>query len=258
MSSSPAPILQPAHWRLLPGSGGSVGVRWAGHLLIAFSSATMLAWCVSLWRDAWLLQEWGSREFMASVLACGWGAHALSLWRQWARPPAPVTLRWTGAWRQDPDAPQAAPKGGWRVTQWGDDAVRVSLVFDAQHLLLIHVSQDVAPHASPQTPPHSAWFWLSARHTPELHRMRTLLALPLELTDPASRQRQQLMASSAHTSKQGHRVRVAAFHRLLSALQRPRSATSAGASAYAPTQWMPRPDDEVDADDPIAVKQGQP
>jgi len=177
-----APLLRPASWRLAPGAADAPLIRLAGQALIVLSGLALLAWSLAVWHGAWVR---GDLEWPAAlaVLCCVvWLWQASRLWRDWSAPSHRLTLRWTG-----PPGPGAgagagvvagtAAPGGWRVDEWGEVGVEVSLVWDWQHVLLVRLkpSHDGAP----------AWVWLSERIGNEVHRLRTLLCLPTSFTQTA-------------------------------------------------------------------------
>ena len=175
-----APLLRPASWRLSPGAADVPLLRHLGLGLLLGSTLALWAWCAATWSEAWRLREWSGAAVLAVVL---WGlglGHAWWLLRQWWRPTAPLTLRWTG-----PVATlrSGEPAGGWRVDEWGAQPVDVSLIWDWQHVLLLRVR----PWESPS---RQAWIWLHDKRPPtsvsagDVHRLRTLLCLPPNMTRP--------------------------------------------------------------------------
>ena len=171
-----APLLRPASWRLAPGAADAPLIRLAGQALIVLSGLALLAWSLAVWHGAWVR---GHLEWPAAlaVLCCVvWLWQASRLWRDWSAPSHRLTLRWTGPPGTGAGAATAAT-GGWRVDEWGEGGVEVSLVWDWQHVLLVRLKP---LHDGPP-----AWVWLSERIGNEVHRLRTLLCLPPSFTQTA-------------------------------------------------------------------------
>lgn len=191
--SALAPLLRPASWRLSPGAADVPLLRCLGAALLLASTLALLAWCIAVWLDAWRMRAPSWVAVLALPL-CAWGLwHAWQLTRAWLASGQPLTLRWTGpidAHRAD------AQLGGWRVDEWGANPIDVSLVWDWQRYMLLRLQPIGAK--SP-----GAWVWLQDRPEQierQVHRLRTLLCLPANLTRPVAMASAQagLMASSAH------------------------------------------------------------
>lgn len=176
-----APLLRPASWRVSPGAADVPLLRHLGLGLLLASTLALLAWCSAIGFEAWRLRELGGAAWVA-VLLCALGlGHAWWLLRQWLRPAAPLTLRWTG-----PVATlrSGEPAGGWRVDEWGAQPIDVSLIWDWQRVMLLRIR----PWESGSL---QAWIWLQDRRgtgsdipAGDVHRLRTLLCLPPTMTRP--------------------------------------------------------------------------
>jgi hypothetical protein len=192
-----APVLKPARWRLSLAASDLPWLHRLGVALILASVAMLVSWCMAVWLDAWRHRSVGWSEPFALCLCALGLRHGWQLWRSWRSPAASVTLRWTGPVHV---VRSGMPAGGWRVDEWGDSPVNVSLVWDWQRLMLLCLR-------SAGTEPQKAWVWLQD-HPPDgsgagagVHRLRTLLRLPPSLTesiDGARSRHAGVMASSMH------------------------------------------------------------
>lgn len=203
-----APLLRPASWRLSPGAADVPWLRQLGLSLLLFSTLALLSWCVATWFESWRHRELGWGSVLALPLCLLGLRHAWLLGRSWLMPAVPLTLRWTGP---VVTLRSGEPAGGWRVDEWGALPVDVSLVWDWQRVMLLRVR----PWESGS---RQAWIWLqdrpgrAAHLGGEVHRLRTLLCLPVAMTRPpqwgsaesaaglSASTRAGLMASSRHDS----------------------------------------------------------
>lgn len=194
-----APLLRPASWRLSP---GAVDVPWLRHLglaLLLASALALVAWCAATWLESWQHRDLGWPSVMALPLCALGLRHAWLVGRNWLMPVAPLTLRWIG-----PVATlrSGEPTGGWRVDEWGDQPVDVSLVWDWQRVMLLRVR----PWESAS---HQAWIWLqdrpgqAAHPGGEVHRLRTLLCLPPAMTRPSAEVASALSKGSGVSARAG-------------------------------------------------------
>lgn len=197
--SALAPVLKPAWWRLSLGAADFPWLNRLGMALLVLSVAVLLSWCAALWLGAWRHRSFGWSEPLALCL-CAWGLrHAWRLWCGCRAPLADVTLRWTGPVHA---APAGAAAGGWRVDEWGDQPVNVSMVWDLQRFMLLCLHSAGAN-------PHKDWVWLQDRPDGSgvsgcgVHRLRTLLLLPRSMTETTDVGRSRhvgVMASSMRVS----------------------------------------------------------
>lgn len=167
-----APLLRPASWRLAPGAADAPLIRLAGQALIVLSGLALLAWSLAIWHGAWVRGHLEWPAALALLCCVAWLWQARRLWHDWSAPSHRLTLRWTGPPGAVGEA-KSTPAGGWRVDEWGEVGVEVSLVWDWQHVLLVRLKP---LHGAP------AWVWLSERIGNEVHRLRTLLCLPPSFT----------------------------------------------------------------------------
>ena len=197
--SALAPALKPACWRLPLGASD---VRWLHRLgmsVILISAAVLVSWCVALWLGAWRHRSIGwSEPFALCVCVLGL-RHGWRLWCRSRLPAVSVTLRWTGPIHV---TRSGRPSGGWRVDEWGDQPVNVSMVWDLQRFMLLCLHSAGAK-------PQKAWVWLQdgphdgCAAGSGVHRLRTLLRLPPSLTESIDEVRSRhagLRASSMHVS----------------------------------------------------------
>lgn len=194
-----APLLRPASWRLSPGAADVPWLRHLGLALLLASTLALLAWCVATWLESWRHRHLGWASMLALPL-CALGLHhAWRLGCAWLVPGVPLTLRWTGPVAALDSGEWA---GGWRVDEWGGQSVDVNLVWDWQRVMLLRVR----PWASAS---RQAWIWLqdrpglAAHPAGEVHRLRTLLCLPANMTRPSSEASPLLPKGSAASIQPG-------------------------------------------------------
>jgi hypothetical protein len=256
-----APLAAPAVWHLQTGSRGAPLVKGLSSFLKLASAAMLLTWLAALAQEAF---TWGTPPlaWAIAVLACLLG---LLLWvPRSTGSGASMTLRWAGpvrraSWRRDTGA---TSKMGFRVPQWGEEAVRVRTVMDAQRYLLLSIEACHNPEGSGALrllPQRKAWVWLDAACIDQaahafaqgdMHRLRSLLALPPamqtdeplranapEVDDP---QKSAQMASWANSLKSGSKLRRNV--RSVPARHRAEPSARQHESVFPPTVIMDVPD----------------
>lgn len=166
------PLFAPVTWRLQPGAARAPMVRLLGAILLLALALLCGAWLLALGldvarggRSVWVL-------LAAGPVAWLWWRLFRQGWSRWHVAASPLSLTWSGEVRDEP------PAGGWRLGGPTGAPAEVRCLFDAQGWLLCQI-RSVGEGASS---PAVHWCWIDAQACPDVHRLRTLMALPPRLT----------------------------------------------------------------------------
>lgn len=167
-----SPLFAPVTWRLQPGAAGAPGVRLLGAILLwallTLCGAWLLALALDVWRggrSAWVL-------LAAVPLVWLWWRLFRQGWSRWHAVVPPISLTWSGEVQQEPAA------GGWRLGGLAGTPAQVRCLLDAQGWFLCQI-RALDKGASRHT---VHWCWIQAQACPDVHRFRTLMALPSRMT----------------------------------------------------------------------------
>lgn len=149
-----APATRTAQWQLPMGAAAVPLVRHGAHVLMGLSA--LMAW-------VWALASMASIWPVAFALAWSW--HVVRLWRAWRRPSPSLLLSWRS---QAMDA--------WQVAGWGEGAIHVRMLWDAQAAFLLHLRLADGTR--------QAWLWVRDDGGRDIHRLRTLLGVPPAPLEP--------------------------------------------------------------------------
>jgi len=148
-----APATRAAQWLLPMGAAAVPLVHRGAQALMLLSGAMAWAWAWSAMDAIWPM-----------VFALGWTWHVVRLWRAWCSPTRCLLLCW-----------QAQPSCRWLVAEWGDGPVHVRSLWDGQAALLLRLrAADGAQRV---------WLWVRDDGGRDIHRLRTLLAMPQAAPD---------------------------------------------------------------------------
>ena len=169
---APNPLFAPCTWRLQPGASGAPVVRFLGAIVLFALALLTGAWLLGIAQDVWR----GGRSawvLLACVPVAWWSWHQLwSTWVRWHTVAPILALSWAGEVQSDPHG------GGWRLGGPTGTPADVRCLLDAQGWLLCRIQ--AVGEGTPASAVH--WCWIQAQRCPDVHRFRTLIALPPRLT----------------------------------------------------------------------------
>jgi len=167
-----SPLFAPVTWRLQPGAAGAPGVRFLGTMLLVALALLYGAWLLALGfdvkqgrRSVWVL-------LVAGPLTWLWWRLFRQGWSRWHAVQPLLLLSWSGEVQDEPAA------GGWRLGGLAGTPAEVRCLFDAQGGLLCLIRSMGEGASSPAV----HWCWIQVQTCPDVHRLRTLMALPPRLT----------------------------------------------------------------------------
>ena len=148
-------------------------VRLVGEIVVCVCGLLCFAWAVAIGQDV----QRGGRSIwvlLSCVLLVGLALRQLvAAWGRWHADSPLLKLTWAGTVQSDPVS------GGWMLGDREDGvAADVRSVLDLQLAILCRVRIRV-PHAATV---FDQWCWLTPSRCMDMHRLRTLLALPAQMS----------------------------------------------------------------------------